>query len=74
MEAHNHQISSAPSVPSPRIDEDAKRSRAHEERILDEALAATFPCSDPISSLSAEEVIPDEEEVPSSPPPATGRA
>jgi hypothetical protein len=52
------------SVPArQQIEDDLKRSRAHEEAILDEALAATFPCSDPVSSLSVDESTPS----PSSP-------
>jgi hypothetical protein len=31
------------------------RSRAREESLLDEALAATFPCSDPVSSLTVDD-------------------
>jgi len=75
MEAQNHQLSSAsaPSIPSRRVDDDVKRLRAHEERILDEALAATFPCSDPISSLSVDDVFPDEDEEDAPPPPSSSK-
>lgn len=31
----------------------------HLERLLDEALAATFPASDPVSTLTPEETLPD---------------
>jgi hypothetical protein len=55
MEAHTPELS-APPVRSRTIDDDLKRLRAHEESLLDDALAATFPCSDPVSSLSVDEV------------------
>jgi hypothetical protein len=32
-------------------DEEAASVRRHAEALLDDALAATFPCSDPVSSL-----------------------
>jgi len=34
------------------IDREPKESREREERLLDEALAATFPASDPIAVAS----------------------
>ncbi len=46
---------STPSAPSRQVENDLKRMRSHEETILDDALAATFPCSDPVSSLCADE-------------------
>lgn len=35
-------------------EQDSRSRIRHEDSLLDEALAATFPASDPISSLSAE--------------------
>lgn len=54
METHE-QSAPAPSL-NPPTSEDLERLRAHEEAMLDEALAATFPCSDPVSSLCADGV------------------
>lgn len=54
METHNRPITT-PSTASRYVDNDLNRMRSHEEAILDEALAATFPCSDPVSSLSVDE-------------------
>lgn len=60
MEVHTHQLPRH-SVRSQGV-EGQNGERAHEDRLLDEALAATFPCSDPISSLTVDDVIPAEEE------------
>src|SRR5690606_21928228 len=60
MQVHTHQLPGR-SVRSQGASSQ-NGERAHEDRLLDEALAATFPCSDPISSLSVDDVIPDDEE------------
>ncbi|HWU97823.1 MAG TPA: hypothetical protein VN114_04875 [Oxalicibacterium sp.] len=36
-------------------------SASHEERLLDDALAKTFPASDPVAELPAEPEIPEDE-------------
>ncbi len=53
METHR-QESPAPIRSQKTVDE-SERLRRHEEAMLDEALAATFPCSDPVSTLSVDE-------------------
>lgn len=60
MEAHTHQLPGR-SVRSQGAS-GQNGERAHEDRLLDEALAATFPCSDPISSLTVDDVTPGDEE------------
>ncbi len=54
METHNRHFTT-PFTASRYVDNDFNRMRSHEEAMLDEALAATFPCSDPVSSLSVDE-------------------
>jgi hypothetical protein len=46
------QISSGPHEGVPFSASDGYDSRAHRERLLDDALAASFPCSDPLSTLT----------------------
>jgi hypothetical protein len=44
--------SSGPNEGVPFSASEAHDSRAHRERLLDDALAASFPCSDPLSTLT----------------------
>jgi ABC-type phosphate transport system ATPase subunit len=37
----------------------AAQAIAHRDRLLDEALAATFPCSDPVATLTIDEPADD---------------
>jgi hypothetical protein len=37
----------------------AAQATAHRDRLLDEALAATFPCSDPVATLTVDEPADD---------------
>jgi hypothetical protein len=49
---------SNPTTPSRYVDAELKQTRSHEDAILDEALAATFPCSDPVSTLTVDRPPP----------------
>lgn len=46
------QRSSDPNEGVPLSASEGYDSRAHRERLLDDALAASFPCSDPLSTLT----------------------
>lgn len=58
MQVRSHEPSH-PHQQLPATETDQIRQRRHEEALLDEALAATFPCSDPISTLSVDDGIHD---------------
>lgn len=53
MEPNTQRPSSEPK--SSATADSTQRSRSHEERLLDQALADTFPCSDPVSTLTIDE-------------------
>ena len=53
MEAHPQ--TSPSSTRSRESEEERRQVRKHAEALLDEALEATFPCSDPVSTLMVDE-------------------
>lgn len=57
---HKRQLSTKRARPAREKNDRRSPDRAeHLERLLDEALAATFPASDPVSTLTPEETPPD---------------